>query len=323
MYNCEFCDKEFKSKSNFNLHQRTAKYCLEKQGKEFQTENECKYCKKKFSRKQRLDTHLEICNIKIKNFKEKENKKNQDLETRVQDLETKNKELENKLKEVEIRNKELENKLKEVEIRNKELEDKIYKILEKAIDKTVLTEKYDYSVNSNLDKIEISEEKIELENFNILKSEYKTLLVKHNSSLKSHRYIKFKKTGPCFYIIDSGNSNQNIQYKFGIAGTDKAHSIDDRLQCHRTLWPLLKVRFLLFTKDVLLIEKNIKMIYEKEINPNGHEIIQGIKLEDIIDSLKKLFNILNIKEYNVISYEKLKEYNDYVDTTIKPKINNF
>jgi len=65
------------------------------------------------------------------------------------------------------------------------------------------------------------------------------------------------------------------------------------------------------------------MIYEKEINPNGHEIIQGIKLEDIIDSLKKLFNILNIKEYNVISYEKLKEYNDYVDTTIKPKINNF
>ena len=65
------------------------------------------------------------------------------------------------------------------------------------------------------------------------------------------------------------------------------------------------------------------MIYEKEINPNGHEIIQGIKLEDIIDSLKKLFNILNIKEYNVISYEKLKEYNDYVDTTIKPKTNNF
>ena len=307
MYNCEFCDKEFKSKSNFNFHQKTTKYCLEKQGKEVNNENECKYCKKRFTKKQNLYTHLEICNIKI--IDNEENKKN--------------KELENKLKEVEIRNKELENKLKEVEIRNKELEDKIYKILEKAIDKTVLTEKYDYSVNSNLDKIEISEEKIELENFNILKSEYKTLLVKHNSSLKSHRYIKFKKTGPCFYIIDSGNSNQNIQYKFGITGTDKAHSIDDRLQCHRTLWPLLKVRFLLFTKDVLLIEKNIKMIYEKEINPNGHEIIQGIKLEDIIDSLKKLFNILNIKEYNVISYEKLKEYNDYVDTTIKPKINNF
>jgi hypothetical protein len=316
MYNCEFCDKEFKTKAIINYHQRTAKYCLEKQGKEVNNKNECKYCKKRFTRKERLDTHLEICNIKIIDNEEEQNKK-------VQELETKNKELENKLKEVEIRNKELENKLKEVEIRNKELEDKIYKILEKAIDKTVSIEKYDYSINSNLDKIEISEEKIELEKFNILKSEYKTLLVKHNSSLKSHRYIKFKETGPCFYIIDSGNFNQNIQYKFGIAGTDKLFSINERLKNHRTLWPLLKVRFLLFTKDVLLIEKNIKMIYEKEINPNGHEIIQGIKLEDIIDSLKKLFNILNIKEYNVISYEKLKEYNDYVDTTIKPKTNNF
>ncbi len=148
MYKCDFCDKEFKSKSNINLHQRTAKYCLEKQGKEFQTENECKYCKKKFSRKQRLDTHLEICNIKINNFKEKENKKNQDLETKVKELENKNKDFEFRNKELETKNKDLENIIKDKDKIIEKLEDKLYKILEKAVDKPTTTN------NTNIEKIE-------------------------------------------------------------------------------------------------------------------------------------------------------------------------
>ena len=31
--NCEFCLQEFSSRSSLNFHQKTAKYCLEKQGK--------------------------------------------------------------------------------------------------------------------------------------------------------------------------------------------------------------------------------------------------------------------------------------------------
>jgi len=154
------------------------------------------------------------------------------------------------------------------------------------------------------------------------KQEYQLLLTKHNSSLKNHRYVKFKESDPCFYIIDSGIlcdcGQPNTQYKFGIAGTDQ-HTIDDRLQSHRTLWPLLKVRFLLFIKEVSVIEKTFKMMYEKEINPNGHEIIEGVLIEDMIDRLKKLFDLLCIKDYHIMSEEKLKEYNDYVDTTIKTK----
>jgi hypothetical protein len=37
----------------------------------------------------------------------------------------------------------------------------------------------------------------------------------------------------------------------------------------------------------------------------------------MIKRIEKLFDILSIKEYHIMPEEKLKEYNDYVDTTIK------
>jgi hypothetical protein len=149
--------------------------------------------------------------------------------------------------------------------------------------------------------------------------EYQKLLVKHNSSLKKHHYIKFKESDPCFYIVDSGLLCCGLLYKFGIAGTDQVNNIDDRLMNHRTLWPKLKVRCIVFLKNVVMIEKSFKMIFEKEINPNGHEIIEGVKIEYMIERLKKLFEMLCIKDYHFTPDEKLKEYNDYVDTTVKSK----
>jgi hypothetical protein len=147
MYKCEFCEKEFKTKAIINYHQKTAKYCLERQGKE-NNNNECKYCKKKFTRKERLDTHLEICNTKLII-------KNQEFENKLKDLEIKKNEENNRNKELEIRNKELETKNKDLEniIKDKDkiiekLEDKLYKILEKAVDKPTTTN------NTNIEKIE-------------------------------------------------------------------------------------------------------------------------------------------------------------------------
>ena len=185
---------------------------------------------------------------------------------------------------------------------------------------------YKEKINSLTEELETNKEQLttitsELETN---KEQYHLLLKKHNSSLKNHRYIKFKENDPCFYIIDSGVvcddcGKPNIQFKFGIAGTDEKNTIDDRLESHRTLWPLLKVRFLLFIKDVTMIEKNFKMMYEKEINPNGHEIIEGVTLKNMIDRLKQLFDLLCLTNYHIMSDEKLKEYNDYVDTTVKSK----
>ena len=173
-----------------------------------------------------------------------------------------------------------------------------------------------YLENMYIEKISDIKTQLELN-----KEQYSLLLKKHNSTLKTHRYVKFKENDPCFYIIESGIicdcGKHNSKFKFGIAGTDEKNRIDDRLQSHRTLWPLLKVRFLLFIKDVEIIEKSIKMIYEKEINPNGHEIIEGVELTDIINSIQKLFGVLCIKNYHIMPNEKLKQYNDYVDTIVK------
>ena len=60
------------------------------------------------------------------------------------------------------------------------------------------------------------------------------------------------------------------------------------------------------------------MMFEDEINPNGHEIIEGVSLAEILDRLKKLFDLLCIKNYHTLPEEKMKEYNDYVETTVKP-----
>ena len=124
---------------------------------------------------------------------------------------------------------------------------------------------------------------------------FEYVLIKHNSSLKSHRYVKFNEKGPCFYIIEEGTQCEckfNIsRKKFGIAGLSKdvnQDTIDERLRCHRTIWPQLKVNYILFMKDVETIEKSIKRIYDKEINPNGHEIIEGVPTEALIERINHL-----------------------------------
>ena len=160
----------------------------------------------------------------------------------------------------------------------------------------------------------------ELQDQLILKNtEFYTLLGKHNSLLKNHRYVKFKEKGPCFYIIESGLPYLDgiERKKFGIAGTTDQDTIDDRLKSHRTLWPQLKVDYILFIKEVDVLENSIKRLYKKEINPNGHEIIEGVSSLQLIENINKIIHVLGIEEYHVLSYEKIKEYNSYVDSTVK------
>lgn len=58
-------------------------------------------------------------------------------------------------------------------------------------------------------------------------------------------------------------------------------------------------------------------MYDKEINPNGHEIIEGVSLDDMKKRIDKLFELLCMKDHNIISEEKLKEYNQYAEMTLK------
>ena len=75
-YNCEYCNKEYKTISNLNHHKKTAKFCLELQKNtniesvNIQTYN-CEYCNKDFTVKNHLQNHLASCTDK--KIKEKEN----------------------------------------------------------------------------------------------------------------------------------------------------------------------------------------------------------------------------------------------------------
>jgi hypothetical protein len=60
---CDICQKSFSSISSLNFHKKTAKYCLEKQGKT-NDKFKCEYCDKIFTTVQRLTEHIhQTCKI--------------------------------------------------------------------------------------------------------------------------------------------------------------------------------------------------------------------------------------------------------------------
>ena len=66
MFTCEFCNKEFTMKGNLISHQKTTKYCLEKQGKNLSEDFKCDYCDRIFTLKNNLNDHISICKEKKK-----------------------------------------------------------------------------------------------------------------------------------------------------------------------------------------------------------------------------------------------------------------
>jgi len=62
---CNICNKEFSTKGSLHTHQKTAKYCLEKQGKNNEEFN-CDFCQKKFTLRHVLQDHLQTCKEKSK-----------------------------------------------------------------------------------------------------------------------------------------------------------------------------------------------------------------------------------------------------------------
>jgi hypothetical protein len=169
-------------------------------------------------------------------------------------------------------------------------------------------------------KVEIGKEKTnkELENklqqeIKNLKNENFLLTKKYNSQMKKHHFHKFKQNGPSFYVIVEGleYADNIIRIKIGICGCTKRRiqqcphcnevleenrdheSIDLRLNDHRILWPRLIIHFLVYTNDAELLEKCIKRLYKKQINPNGHEIIEGIQVEEVIQNTKNYLKLFN------------------------------
>ena len=110
---CNFCNKSFKNKTTLHTHQKTAKFCLEKQGIK-NNEYKCEHCDKILTTQARLITHINTCKIKD----DKEIKKYKDI------IEQKKKELKQKdilIKKYEIKEKTQENEYKEKDNKYKAL----------------------------------------------------------------------------------------------------------------------------------------------------------------------------------------------------------
>jgi hypothetical protein len=60
MFTCNYCNNEFISQSVLKNHQKTASYCLDKQGKQSKKFH-CTYCEKKYSDKRSLNNHENKC----------------------------------------------------------------------------------------------------------------------------------------------------------------------------------------------------------------------------------------------------------------------
>jgi hypothetical protein len=157
---CEYCKKTFSCQSNLTVHKKTAKYCLQIQGKtNINTNYVCEFCEKDFTSKQNLQDHSVQCKrindkfqtiLKQKEFYEKENhqlkaaktnyekeiysyqKETEQLKATDSSLQLENQQLKNKLKEkefyIDILSRERENQIKELKAMLEKANDTIAEI---------------------------------------------------------------------------------------------------------------------------------------------------------------------------------------------------
>ena len=128
MFVCTFCKKEFTIKGNMLSHQKTAKYCLEQQGKVCNNNFECQFCSKHFTTQHNLNDHNSVC-------KEKDKKQYQ-----------------SKLKEIEAQNNEYKEKLEKQRIAYEEKLEKQQTVYEEKLEKQ--RQQYIAKLEARLDKFE-------------------------------------------------------------------------------------------------------------------------------------------------------------------------
>jgi len=116
---CDYCKKTLSTLGNLKYHKKTNKLCIKIQADNNLISEKiitCEFCNKIFTSIKTLKVHLNICKIKIKNDKEKE-EQNYEIKKLINNLEKKDIEIEKLKNEIEkLKN---ENKMVELKTKNK------------------------------------------------------------------------------------------------------------------------------------------------------------------------------------------------------------
>ena len=132
------------------------------------------------------------------------------------------------------------------------------------------------------------------------KNQLKKTERKYMKLLEKRNYYKFEK-GPALYILEI---QENV-YKVGYDDVN----VNVRFQTYRTLVPRAKAKYIVFARQAKLLEQSLLQKYEDNKVENNHEVLAGLELKDIIDTVTTQISFLNI-EANVVSGDQLQKYND-------------
>jgi hypothetical protein len=142
MYDCKLCDSTFSSKSTLNHHQKTAKYCIQKQY--IETNFSCSGCKKVLSSKKRLETHTTTC---------REYSLNVQKEKYEVELKEKDKKLQQIINEKDIEINRFQQIINEKDKRITDLEDRMHSLLVKAVSRPTVTTNTDNRIQQTINNL--------------------------------------------------------------------------------------------------------------------------------------------------------------------------
>ena len=139
---CKFCKNTFSNKSALNTHMRTAKYCLELQGKEKSTKYKCENCHKSFSTMTNLNRHQQKCDIG-EIYKEE-----------IKCITVERDILKNQIIEYKYKLSEKESQIEDQKQTINQLQDKLENIAIKAVQRPTTTNMNKTQINNYIQKME-------------------------------------------------------------------------------------------------------------------------------------------------------------------------
>lgn len=313
---CSFCDKEFKSKSSLDFHQKNTKSCLEKQGK-INDNYKCQHCNKILSTLTRLNTHIDVCKVKL-------NKKNEEKEDYIKSLEKENKENKENKEMLNKMNEEKNEYIKRIEKENKDYKDILKRNEEKdEYIKRIEKENEEYKM-----KLKENEVKLKEKQQYILKLE--EMLEKRTNSIieiaKQPKNITTTNTNSNNSRIKTQNNTQNNNFDI-----NDIQKITQVLENHLTPEVLSKGQkgVAQMLKDHLLQTDTGNLLYEctdtsrqKFEFKNKHGILE---IDSKATKLLKSLNDANIYDKTQTTCQKLWEKEDgsvdrLAQTAYMPKV---